>query len=49
MSDLQLALIILGAFIIAGVVAYNWLQEKRLRQEVTSDFIVPQKDVLSDD
>ena len=49
MSDLQLALIILGAFIIAGVVAYNWLQEKRLRKEVTSDFIVPQKDVLSDD
>ena len=49
MSDLQLALIILGTFIIAGVVAYNWLQEKRLRKEVTSDFIVPQKDVLSDD
>jgi FtsZ-interacting cell division protein ZipA len=49
MSDLQLALIVLGAIIIGGVVAYNWLQEKKLRQQVTSDFIVPQKDVLSDD
>lgn len=49
MSDLQLALIILGAFIIGGVVIYNWLQEKKLRKEVTSDFIVPQKDVLADD
>ena len=49
MSDLQLALIILGAIIIGGVIAYNWLQEKKLRQQVTSDFIVPQKDVLSDD
>jgi FtsZ-interacting cell division protein ZipA len=49
MSDLQLALIILGAFIIGGVVVYNWLQEKKLRKEVTSDFIVPQKDVLADD
>ncbi len=49
MSDLQLALIILGAFIIGGVLVYNWLQEKKLRKEVNSDFIVPQKDVLTDD
>ncbi len=49
MSDLQVALIVLGAFIIAGVVVYNWVQERKLRNEVTSDFIVPQKDVLSDD
>ena len=49
MSDVQLALIILGAFIIGGVVAYNWLQEKKLRKEVSSGFIVPQKDVLTDD
>lgn len=49
MSDLQLALIILGVFIIGGVIVYNWLQEKKLRKEVTSDFIVPQKDVLTDD
>ena len=49
MSDLQIALIILGAFIIAGVVVYNWMQERKLRREVTSDFIVPQADVLIDD
>jgi FtsZ-interacting cell division protein ZipA len=49
MSDLQVGLIILGAFIIAAVVVYNWMQERKLRQEVTSEFIVPQKDVLSDD
>ncbi|HSF71776.1 MAG TPA: cell division protein ZipA C-terminal FtsZ-binding domain-containing protein [Methylotenera sp.] len=49
MSELQLALIILGAFIIGGVLVYNWLQEKKLRKQVTSDFIVPQKDVLTDD
>ncbi|MGB7816358.1 MAG: cell division protein ZipA C-terminal FtsZ-binding domain-containing protein [Methylotenera sp.] len=49
MSDLQIALIILGAFIIAGVVVYNWMQERKLRKEVTSEFIVPQKDVLTED
>jgi FtsZ-interacting cell division protein ZipA len=42
-------LMILGAVIIGGVLAYNWLQEKKLRKEVSSDFIVPQKDVLSED
>lgn len=49
MSDLQVALIILGAFIIAGVVIYNWMQERKLRKQVTSEFIVPQKDVLAED
>ena len=49
MSDLQVALIILGGFIIAAVVIYNWVQERKLRNEVTGDFIVPQKDVLADD
>lgn len=49
MSDLQVALVILGLLIIAGVVAYNWMQERKLRKEVSSDFIVPQKDVLAED
>lgn len=49
MSDLQVGLIALGAFIIAAVVIYNWLQERNLRNEVAGDFIVPQKDVLADD
>lgn len=49
MSDLKVALIVLGALIIAGVLVYNWLQERKLRNEVSRDFIVPQKDVLTDD
>lgn len=49
MSDLQIVLIILGAFIIAGVLVYNWLQERKLYQQVNNDFIVPQKDVLAED
>ena len=49
MSDLQVVLIVLGGFIIAGVVIYNWEQERKLRNEVAGDFIVPQKDVLTDD
>jgi FtsZ-interacting cell division protein ZipA len=46
MSDLQIVLIVLGGFIIAGVVVYNWLQERKLRENITDEFIVPQKDVL---
>jgi FtsZ-interacting cell division protein ZipA len=46
MSDLQIVLIILGAVIIAAVVIYNWLQERKLRENITDEFIVPQKDVL---
>ncbi len=49
MSDLKIVLMVLGALIIAGVLVYNWLQERKLRNEVTNDFIVPQKDVLADD
>ncbi len=49
MSDLKIALIVLGALIIAGVLVYNWLQERKLRNEVSREFIVPQKDVLADD
>ncbi|MBC7756321.1 MAG: cell division protein ZipA C-terminal FtsZ-binding domain-containing protein [Bdellovibrio sp.] len=49
MSDLKVVLIVLGALIIAGVLVYNWLQERKLRNEVSRDFIVPQKDVLTDD
>lgn len=49
MSDLQVALVILGLLIIAGVVVYNWMQERKLRKQVSSEFIVPQKDVLAED
>ena len=49
MSDLQVVLIVLGGFIIAAVVIYNWMQERKLRNEVAGDFIVPHRDVLADD
>lgn len=49
MSDLQIILILLGAVIIASVVIYNWLQERKLRENITEDFIVPKKDVLTED
>ena len=49
MSDLKIALIVVGALIIAGVLVYNWLQERKLHNEVSREFIVPQKDVLADD
>ncbi|MFM9835407.1 MAG: cell division protein ZipA C-terminal FtsZ-binding domain-containing protein [Methylophilaceae bacterium] len=49
MSDLQSALIALGALIIAGVVLYNWLQERKMRKNITDEFLVPQKDVLAED
>ena len=49
MSDLKVVLIVLGALIIAGVLVYNWLQERKLRDEVSRDFIVPQADVLTED
>ena len=49
MSDLQTALIALGALIIAGVVMYNWMQERKLRKNITDEFLVPQKDVLTED
>ncbi len=49
MANLQIVIVILGALIIAGVIAYNWLQEVKLRKDVNSEFIVPQKDVLAED
>jgi len=49
MSDLQTALITLGALIIAGVVVYNWMQERKMRKNITDEFLVPQKDVLAED
>ncbi len=49
MSDLQIALIILGAIIIVGVMVYNWLQEKKLQKGISEEFLVSRKDVLVED
>ncbi len=49
MSDLYIALITLGIIIIVAVIIYNGRQEKKLRNKISHDFIVPQKDVLVED
>tara|TARA_B110000879_G_scaffold135750_1_gene177487 strand:+ start:1012 stop:2244 length:1233 start_codon:yes stop_codon:yes gene_type:complete len=49
MSDLQIILILLGFIIIAGVVVYNWRQEKQLRDTIRNNFLSPHKDVLTGD
>jgi hypothetical protein len=48
MPDLQIVLILLGFIIVSGVVFYNWRQEKQLRDTIHNDFVVPQKDVLTE-
>ena len=49
MSDLQLALLALGALIIIAVVVYNWWQERSLRAEAESRFQAPDHDILMED
>lgn len=46
MSDLQLALLALGALIIIVVVLFNWWQERRLRSEASGRFAEPEHDPL---
>jgi FtsZ-interacting cell division protein ZipA len=46
MSDLQLALIALGAVVIAGVILFNWWQERRFMQESVRRFEGPMDDAL---
>ena len=46
MSDLQLALLVLGALIIIAVVIYNWWQERNLRAEAETRFQAPSHDSL---
>jgi len=49
MTDLQLSLIALGALIIAGVVLFNWWQERNLRKEAADHYEPARRDVLMDD
>lgn len=49
MTDLQLALLALGALIIVAVVLFNWWQERKLRNEISERFDVPRQDALIDD
>lgn len=46
MSDLQLSLLGIGALVIAGVLFYNHLQQRRLRKRLSEAFGEPRQDVL---
>lgn len=49
MSDLQLSLLALGAVIIAGVILFNWWQERRFMQESIRRFDGPADDALMEE
>ena len=46
MSELQLSLLVIGAVVIGGVLAYNWYQERQLRQRLGEAFSETHQDVL---
>ena len=46
MSDLHLSLMGLGLLVIIGVVAYNWIQERKFRKIAQQRFQAPREDVL---
>jgi hypothetical protein len=46
MSDLQVSLLIIGAVVVGGVTAFNWLQQWRLRRRLEQAFGDKTEDVL---
>ena len=38
MTSLQLGLIAAGALLVAGVLVYNWMQERRVRRRIREAF-----------
>lgn len=48
MSDLQIALLGVGAAIVAAVVLFNWFQERRFRKQADAAFQAPDADPLMD-
>lgn len=46
MSDLQIGLLVLGLCVVAGVLAYNWWQERQFRKRGERAFQRPESDVL---
>lgn len=49
MTDLQMALVALGAIIIVAVIFFNWWQERSLRNEVSEPFDETRRDPLMDE
>jgi FtsZ-interacting cell division protein ZipA len=46
MSDLQIALLIIGAVVVVGLLAFNWIQERRFRKQAAAAFQTPVRDAL---
>lgn len=47
MSELQIWLLVLGVAVVAAVVLFNWLQERRFRKQTEAAFQVPSVDPLA--
>src|SRR4030066_424240 len=46
MSDLQIGLLVIGAVIVAAVLLFNWIQERRFRKQADAAFQAPVGDAL---
>jgi FtsZ-interacting cell division protein ZipA len=46
MSDLQIGLLVIGAVIVAAVLLFNWVQERRFRKQADTAFQAPVGDAL---
>ncbi|WP_310446742.1 cell division protein ZipA C-terminal FtsZ-binding domain-containing protein [Thiobacillus sp.] len=46
MSDLQISLLAIGAAIVVAILAFNWFQERRFRNQANAAFESPVADVL---
>lgn len=46
MSDLQIGLLIVGVTVVAAVLVFNWIQERRFRKQANAAFQVPVADAL---
>ncbi|WP_018508623.1 cell division protein ZipA C-terminal FtsZ-binding domain-containing protein [Thiobacillus thioparus] len=49
MSDLQIGLLIVGGAVVAAVLVFNWIQERRFRKQADAAFQMPVADALMQD
>jgi FtsZ-interacting cell division protein ZipA len=49
MSDLQIALLVVGVAVVAAVLVFNWIQERRFRKLANAAFQAPAADALMQD
>ena len=46
MSDLQIGLLVVGVAVVAAVLVFNWIQERRFRKQADAAFQAPMADAL---